>query len=186
MAAKTTISLDEFLKLPEFEEDGTHYELDEGELITLSPSGGRHAIRVQKTFRYLMRYLPEEQYDILPGEVGFIMSYDPRPTVRGANLAVVRHREEYPEGMLKEPALLVVEVVSPSNTPDDIERKRIQYLEFGVQEVWVVYEKAKTIHVSLNPAAARDNKQPESFVANIQSAFTSTLGFPVVAKDLFR
>ena len=30
MAAKTTISLEEFLKLPEAGDDGTHYELDEG------------------------------------------------------------------------------------------------------------------------------------------------------------
>lgn len=186
MATKTTISLDEFLRLPDFEEDGTHYELDEGELITLSRSGGRHAKRTGRIYRYLIRYLPDEQYDILPGEVGFIMGYDPRLKVRGADLAVMHRREEYPEGMLKEPALLVVEVVSPSNTPDDIERKRIQYLEFGVQEVWVVYEKAKTIHVFLNPGTAGHNKQPESFVANIQSGFTSTLGFPVVTKELFR
>lgn len=186
MAAKTTISLEEFLKLPDFEEDGTHYELDEGELITLSPSGVPHAKRIDKIYRYLIRHLPEEQFDILPGEVGFIMGYDPRPTVRGADLAVIRHREEYAKGMLKEPALLVVEVVSPSNTPDDIERKRIQYLQFDVQEVWVVYEKAKTIHIFLNAVAARDNDQPESFVATMQSVFTSTLGFPVVAKELFR
>jgi Putative restriction endonuclease len=51
MVAKTTISLDEFLKLPDFEEDGTHYELDEGKLITLSPSGGRQAKRIDKIVR---------------------------------------------------------------------------------------------------------------------------------------
>jgi hypothetical protein len=39
MAAKTTLSLEEFLKLPEAGDDGTHYELDEGErLITLTPA----------------------------------------------------------------------------------------------------------------------------------------------------
>jgi hypothetical protein len=38
----------------------------------------------------------------------------------------------------------------------------------------------------LSPAAAQNNKQPESFVANFESVFTSTLGFPVSTKELFR
>jgi Uma2 family endonuclease len=178
--------LEEFMKLPDFEEDGTHYELDEGELVALSPSAGPHGRRIDRIYRYLIKVLPEELYDILPGEVGFIMGYDPKPTVRGADLAVLRHRDEYAEGMLREPALLIVEVVSPSNTPDDIERKRMQYLEFGVQEVWVVYEKAKTVHVFTGSEAARHEKRPESFVASKQGSFTSTLGFAVQVDELFR
>jgi Uma2 family endonuclease len=186
MAAKTLLSLEEFLKLPDFEEDGTHYELDEGEVITLSPSGGSHARQVDRIYRYLIKHLPENRYDILPGEVGFILGHDPKPTVRGADLAVIYHRDDYADGMLREPALLIVEVVSPSNTPDDIERKRIQYLEFGIPEVWVVYQKAKTVHVFIASEAARRENRQESFVASMQSVFTSTLDFPVQVKELFR
>jgi len=186
MAAKTVLSLEEFLKLPESEKDGTHYELDEGELITLSPTAGPHARQIDRIYRYLIKHLPQDRYDILPGEVGFILGYDPKPTVRGADLAVVYHRDEYAEGMLREPALLIVEVVSPSNTPDDIERKRIQYLDFGVQEVWVVYEKAKTVHVFVGGEAAKRENRPESFVASAQTVFTSTLGFPVEVNGLFK
>ncbi|MBV9406166.1 MAG: Uma2 family endonuclease, partial [Acidobacteriaceae bacterium] len=42
MAARTILSLEEFLKLPEHEEDGTHYELDEGQLIVLPPPRTQH------------------------------------------------------------------------------------------------------------------------------------------------
>lgn len=181
----TTLTLEEFLALPE-QEDGTHYELDEGELVRLSPTGKPHSRRIDKIYRYLMNHLPEEEWDILPGELGFIMAGDPKPTVRGADLAVMPHQDEVPEGMSREPAHLIVEVVSPSNTPDDIERKRIQYLNFGVQEVWVVYEKARTIHVYVNPSAALRLKRNEMFVATGDSVFESTLGFPVVARELLR
>ncbi|MGI9072643.1 MAG: hypothetical protein ACR2JB_15345 [Bryobacteraceae bacterium] len=38
MATRTTITLDQFRELPE-REDGTHYELSQGELITLPAPG---------------------------------------------------------------------------------------------------------------------------------------------------
>ncbi len=185
-SAPALLTLEEFLALPEHEEDGTHYELDEGELVRLSPAGKPHARRIDKIYRYLTRHLPENQWDILPGELGFIMAGDPKPTVRGADLAVMPYQEEVSEGMSREPAHLVVEVVSASNTPDDIERKRIQYLNFGVQEVWVVYEKARTMHVYLNPVAARRLNRNDVLIATEDTVFESTLGFPVVVRELFR
>jgi Uma2 family endonuclease len=185
-SATTTLTLEEFLALPEQEEDGTHYELDEGELIRLSPTGQPHSRRVDKIYRYLVKHLSEEQWDLMPGELGFIMASGPKPTVRGADLAIMPHREEVPEGMSRQPAHLIVEVVSPRNTPDDIERKRIQYLNFGVQEVWVVYEKARTMHVYLNPEVARRLKRNEMFVATKDTRFESSLGFPVVVAELLR
>jgi Uma2 family endonuclease len=127
----------------------------------------------------LIRHLPEEQYDILPGELGFVLSVEPKPTVRGADLAVMYHEEEPKPGFVEDPPLLVIEVVSPSNDPQDLEKKRIQYLAAGAQEVWIVYDKTQTIHVFQNPEA-------RSFVCDRHGTFTSNLGFPVVASDLFR
>jgi Uma2 family endonuclease len=185
MATTATISLEEFLKLPDQEEDGTHYELDEGELVRLSPTGKTHAHRIDRIYRYLIKHLPEEHWDILPGELGFIMGGNPKPIVRGADLAVMPHQEQLQEGMSREPAHLIVEVVSPSNQPDDVERKRVQYLNFGVQEVWIVYEKARTMHVYLNTALATRQNRAEMFVCTDATEFHSTLGFPVVVRELF-
>lgn len=182
----TTVTLEEFLALPEQEEDGTHYELDEGELVRLSPTGKPHGRRIGILHRYLINYLSDDRWDILIGDVGFIMAGDPKATVRGADVAVMPHEPEIGEGMSREPAHLIIEVVSPSNTPDDIERKRVQYLEFGVQEVWIVYEKARTMHVYRNSAAARLLNRQEMFVCNETSVFESSLGFPVVVRELFR
>jgi hypothetical protein len=131
-------------------------------------------------------HLPEDEWDILPDELGFIMAGDPKPTVRGADLAVMAHTDEIAEGMSREPAHLIVEVVSPSNAPDDIERKRTRYLSFGVQEMWIVHPKAKTMHVYLNPAAARLRGHEAMFVCDESGVFNSTLDFVVVARELFR
>jgi Uma2 family endonuclease len=178
VAVKTVVSLEDFLQLPEQGPNGEHYELDEGELITLSPAGRPHSRRVGVIDRYLAVQLSEDKYDILVGDIGLIMGRGPRPTVRGADIAVVVHTEEQAEGMLTEPPFLIVEVISPSNTPEDVERKRIQYLDFGVPEVWIVYEKTQTIHVF----------QPgEKFVVvGVHDRFPCKLGFSVDVKELFR
>ncbi len=69
--------------------------------------------------------------------------------MRGADVAVLPARPlaEFPEGFTHEPFLIAVEVISKSNDPIDIERKKNQYLAGGVQEVWLIYPKASTIHV---------------------------------------
>jgi Uma2 family endonuclease len=51
--------------------------------------------------------------------------------------------EDYPEGA----PLLAVEIISPSNSDEQIERKRKLYLENGGVEVWVVYPKTKSVWV---------------------------------------
>ena len=150
MAAKTTISLEEFLKLPDSEDDGTHYELDDGELITLSPGGTKNSRLIAYITAYLCRILDPTRYDVVTGEPGVVLSNEPKKaTVRGADVAVLPSRplEDSPEGFTREPFVVAVEVISKSNDPIDIERKKNQYLAGGVQEVWLVYPKANTVHV---------------------------------------
>src|SRR5277367_891192 len=150
MAARTTISLEEFLRLPETEADGTHYELDEGELITLSPGGALNSKLAANITIYLSQILDPLRFDVLTGEVGVILNErTDKPTVRGADVAILPARplEELPEGFTREPFVVAVEVISKSNDPIDIERKKNQYLAGGVQEVWLVYPKANTINV---------------------------------------
>jgi len=150
MAAKTTISLEEFLKLPEAVDDGTHYELDEGELITLSTGGAVNSKLAAIITVYLSQILDPLRFDVLTGEPGVILSDQPdKSTVRGADVAVLPARplEELPEGFTREPFVVAVEIISKSNDPIDIERKKNQYLAGGVKEVWLIYPKAGTIHV---------------------------------------
>jgi Uma2 family endonuclease len=178
------LSLQEFLALRE-PEDGTKFELDEGTLLCLPQTGAAHAYRLDRTYRYLIAHLPESEYDILPGEVGFILGYDPKPIVRGADLAVMPHRDQHNQQLLRTPALLIVEVLSPANTSEDIERKRQQYLHHGVQELWIVYEKSRTMHVWQRSAEAASEQDYKLLVAGRESRFESSLGFPVELERIF-
>jgi Uma2 family endonuclease len=44
---------------------------------------------------------------------------------------------------------LIVEVLSPSNRPGDIQRQRVAAFSSGTQEFWVVDPESQTIEVSL-------------------------------------
>ena len=146
MATKTTLSLQEFLRLPREQPDGAHYELDEGELIRLSPAGRTHAAIVIRIASYLDALLDPTQFTVLGGEAGVILSdVDDRGIVRGADVAVER-ASELDEGYAQEPFVVAVEVVSKGQDPEDLERKKNQYVRAGT-ETWLVYPRAGTIHV---------------------------------------
>ena len=139
-----TLTLDEFLALPEQDADGNHFELDEGELVTSSPTGATHARRVTVISSYLYQLLDKTVFDVLTGEGGILIALDPKPIVRGIDIAVLLRADTPEQGMLRKAPLVAIEVISPSNDPTDLERKRRQYQNFGVKEVWFVYETATT------------------------------------------
>ena len=139
-----TLTLDEFLALPEQDADGKHFELDEGELVTLSPAEATHARRVTVISAYLYHLLDKTVFKVLTGEAGILMALDPKPIVRGIDIAVLLRADTPEQGMLRKAPLVAIEVISPSNDPTDLERKRRQYQNFGVKEVWFAYETATT------------------------------------------
>ncbi len=157
MATQTVLTLEQFCALPEYEPDGTHYELSEGKLVQLPPPGYRHALLIGKIVSILSRTLPDE-YLIAAGDAGFLL--DPNPeaaTVRGADVAVNRRESlggEIPTGWFHGAPLLAIEVVSPGNTAKDMQLKVKQYLDAGTREVWLVYPDTRT--VSVYSAGRRD------------------------------
>ncbi len=52
-----------------------------------------------------------------------------------------------PEGFWNIAPDLTVEVVSPSERPDDVQDKVIDYLTAGTRIVWVIYPRTKTVTV---------------------------------------
>jgi len=166
MATQTALTLDQFLALPETE-DGTHYELSEGELITLPPPGYRHGIIEANIAAILRARLDRKKYIVVCGEAGFILKADPHAgTVRGADVAVSKRETigTIPEtGYLAQAPLLAVEVVSPSNTAMDMERKVSQYLSAGTMEVWLLYPDTQRLHLYLH--GAREAKIYQHFEA---------------------
>jgi Uma2 family endonuclease len=83
-------------------------------------------------------------------ETGFIVGRDP-DTVRAPDYAFIP-KERIPEGGITKKFLttvpsVVIEILSPGDAAVDVEEKIGEWLEFGVDEVWVVNPKRRTVTV---------------------------------------
>lgn len=176
------MSLAEFLKLPAYEPDGTHYELDEGELITLSPNARPHGFLMARITAYLDRIVDPKRFSVVCGDVGYILKdREDRATVRGADVsveAVPADNQDVPKGFQHNAPLVAIEIISESNTRRDIQRKVAQYLGAGGQEVWLIYPDTEETHVFRT-----GQQKPETYPRG--QSFPSCLGLQVNTDKLF-
>ena len=162
MSTMTLLTLEEFLTLPD---DGIERELIRGELQEkgMTVRNRFHSQAVINVGYLLKAYTlahPRCGFRVLGGEAGFILGREPLTTV-GIDVAVVSEetlRSHSPKTTLVEGIpVLVVEVLSPSDTQEDIHDKTDLYLEYGVPLVWLVDTEKKTVKV------CRPGRQPELF-----------------------
>lgn len=83
-------------------------------------------------------------------------------------------------GYLSGAPLLAVEIVSPTDSAEDLNRKVHPYLDAGAQEVWVVYPKVREIIVhaadgirSFRKGAQRKSRLLESEPIHVKKFLTS-------------
>jgi len=92
----------------------------------------------------------------------------PRNRVRLPDLMLVETRP--PDGWVREPPLLVLEVLSPSTRSEDTIRKSREYAEGGAHQYWVVDPELRSIDVWRNvdgdgePLARLDAAHPTAEV----------------------
>ena len=131
------ISYEELASIPE------GYEVIKGRLKELAPAGGEHGyLEAEVAFK-----LKEVEHGyVLVGEVGIVISRNPL-TVRAADIVYVSkdRLKSVPKGMLEVPPDLVVEIISPSNTFEEVEEKVADYLNFGVGRVLLIDPNAKKV-----------------------------------------
>jgi Uma2 family endonuclease len=148
MATLTTapLTLQEFAQLPG---DGVRHEISEGELITLPPPKSLHSRIASKVFNAIQALLAKSALGEALAEAGYILSREPL-TIRQPDVSVLSTEriqgtaaEDYFEGAPE----LAVEVVSPSDSAEDLEVKVEQYLHSGAKQVWVLYPKTKRLHL---------------------------------------
>ena len=92
------------------------------------------------------------------GDAPFVLAQEPegRDTVRGLDFAFVakdRMPEQLPRRPLSIAPDLAVEIISPSNTAGDIEKKIQQLLEAGTALIWIVYPDLRSISVQTRDGA---------------------------------
>ena len=146
--ATRTMVADELFMMPH---DGFRYELVKGELVKMSPTGGKHGILTIRLGAALVQHVEANNLgEAFGAETGFILTTNP-DTVRAPDAAFVS-RERIPPGDFPEkfwPGApdLAVEVISPSDTLYEVEEKIEEYLEAGVKLIWIVNPKKRTVTI---------------------------------------
>lgn len=113
------------------------FEIVRGEIVPLSPTGGRHG-RVESNAHLILGLATKGSGKLYVGEVGIVIATEPL-TVRGADVAWT-HPDRLPiemssEGHLLTPPTMVMEVLSPNDRASEVETKTQEYLQIGVQVV---------------------------------------------------
>ena len=139
------LTVAEFLKLSDPKEGCL--ELHHGEVVIVPPPKFRHAILQDRFAEMLKRQLS-------PGGMVLVgMSFQPAPEFEVWRADVGNVRAERADaisgfGYLEGAPDLVVEVLSPSNTADEIDDRRTTCMSNGCLSFWVVNDKRKIISVT--------------------------------------
>ncbi len=164
--------------------DDGRFELIDGELIEMAPSGGRSSqVAIQFAVPLSNFVRPRNLGKIYGADGGFVLFPD-RETVRVPDVAFVRADRLPPEadqeGFLRLAPDLAVEVISPTDRMADVMAKVMMYLDAGVRLVWVADPRSRTATVY---AADRTGRL---LSANDQLDGGDVLpGFRVRVSDLF-
>jgi len=129
--------------------NGRLRELVRGELRMMAPAGGDHG-GITNNIAYLLTSHAKANRlgQVFAAETGYMLTRSP-DTVRGADVSFIRAERIPPEGRPKGyweiPPDLAVEVLSPTDTVEEIEEKVDDYLAAGTRAVWVVSPKRRTV-----------------------------------------
>lgn len=139
---KTLMTADEFFDFCD-RNDG-RYELVLGEMVKLAPVQRRHGRAASSISAAFHNYCRRTGMGWSEVDVGYTVSSGP-DTVRGPDVSLVLRGAQYDEEEEQRAFILgapdiAVEVVSPSNSAAEMERKVSEYLAAGSQRVWVVYQ----------------------------------------------
>lgn len=126
---------------------------------------------------------PEPRGSVLAGEAGVRLTLDPDTTV-GIDViyisAELAARNPDDTTIIDGVPVLAVEILSPSNTVEEIDEKLDQYLQAGVALVWIVDTRDRTVTIY------RHGQEPELVNARQELGGEPELpGFRVRVADLF-
>ncbi|MGC1276184.1 MAG: Uma2 family endonuclease [Planctomycetaceae bacterium] len=199
MATITTrpITAEEFAAFVERPENaGRYFELDEGEIIELPPPKPPHGFVSITIGALLWNYCRQRGRGyVFSNDTGVVVGRDP-DTVRGPDAMLYDDEKTFTDlesenAYLETPPVLAVEILSPSDRHGPLARKVAQYLNGGVQLIWVVDPPAREVTVD-RPGADPDIVGPDIVGPDIVgpdgelSGGDILAGLSIKVADLFR
>ena len=143
MGAKTLLSLEEYMSLPD---DGNRYELNQGELVLMPPPKPEHDYILDNVKMILSTFVSGKRIGRIYGQAGYLLTREPEATIRQPDVSFLsRGRVKRSGGYVEGSPELAVEIVSPSDSAEELRLKVKQYLAFGSHAVWVFYPKTRSV-----------------------------------------
>lgn len=126
-------------------------ELVAGRVVPMTPTNpthGRIEVNVAAALKHFVR--TQNLGVVMAGEVGIFTARNP-DTVRAADVLFLSHdrnaRRQRQEGFLDVAPELTVEILSPTDRPDQVRLKLDEYFAAGVLQVWVIDPASRTVHL---------------------------------------
>ncbi len=126
-------------------------ELIEGELRPMTPAGSVHGFLTVEISARLREHSHQHKLGgVVGAETGFQIGRNP-DTVLAPDVAFIRKERlsvtGIPNAFYPEAPALVVEVVSPSDTAEEVDDKMRRWFAAGVELAWVVYPTGRSVTV---------------------------------------
>ena len=142
------LTADDLLRL---HSSGVRGELIQGVLCETMSSGVEHGQVVMELGRHLGNFVvPQRLGRLIGSDSGVLLQREP-DTVREPDIAFISAAQlpldKRESGYLEAVPELVVEIVSPSDNPDDVLQKARMWLSYGVRLVWVIHPDTRSVDV---------------------------------------
>lgn len=173
---KRTYTAEDLLTL---QDDGDRYELIQGELIPLSPSGEQHGAIVATLTVLLGHFILTHKLGRPYGaETGFVVSTNP-DTVRAPDFAFIRaERLEGSPGTSYRQGTpdLAAEVISPGDSYSGMTEKALLWLDAGAQEVWLLDPRKRNVSVYFSKAQIRVLTEEDNLSSDLFPGWQTRVG----------
>lgn len=141
------ITPEDLLAMP----NGNDFELVNGELVERHMGAESSWIASNLIVLMAVFYRGRVPGHLFTTDCGYQCYSDDSGKVRKPDVSFVRKgrfaKDRIPKGYIRIPPDLAVEVLSPNDLADEAEAKVEEYLDAGVQLVWVISPKAETVTV---------------------------------------
>ncbi len=158
----------------------TRRELVRGEVVEIMPPGGRHGAIAVVLAMFLRLWTQKSTRGYVGVVAGYILRRNP-DTVRGPDVSYIRAdripTSGIPEGFWTLAPDLAVEIVSPSETADEVREKVRDFLNAGTPVVWTIYPRTQEIVVHTPDGLARTyNSDDVLEYPNVLPGFSCKVG----------
>jgi len=134
-------------------DDSIRCEIIEGEVVMMSPAPSVWHQDILSNLHFELRsFFKRKKCKTYVSQIDVLLNYEYKgensDIILQPDLLVLCDKNKLDSRAILGAPDLVVEILSPSTLKNDLYRKYVLYLAYGVKEYWIVDPNAKTIHLN--------------------------------------